>query len=101
MDTINSGQTYSTSLPDGKAVAMFQPPKPGKYVFLPSGAAALVGVYEGTVAIGANGKLQIPPGEKRGVRTLAAVPHLITITGAGPGQFTLLVRPWSFWDYFG
>lgn len=102
MDTITSGAAWTVTLDaGGKASAGFTPPKPGKYVFLPTGSPALVGVYEGTEAVGSRGKLRIEAGARRGVRTLNAVQHLVTVAGQSAGVFNLLVRPWTFWDYFG
>lgn len=101
MDTITTGTAWATTLGyDGRAEATFTPPAPGKYVFEVSGTPAVVGVYEGTFPLGNRGKLRIEPGAKRGVRTLAAVQHLVVAQAAGPGPFALKIRPWSFWDYF-
>ncbi len=101
MDVITSGQSASLTLDaNGQAQATFVPPAAGKYCVFVSGGPALVGVYQGTVPFGDKGVLRIDPGTKRGVRTLMGVTHLFTLKGTAGATVTLLVRPWSFFDYF-
>ena len=102
MDSLVSGVAKLVTLDEnGLASLTFSPPRAGKYVFLPVGAPTLIGVYEGNEPVGARGKLRVEPGSKRGVRTLNAVPHLVTFKGSPGASVTLTARPWSFWDYFG
>ncbi len=95
-------QTLSATLDaSGNAQVTFTPAAPGKYVFNPAAGSPLIGIYQGTQPIGANGLLRIDPGTRRGVRTLPATVCLCRwISGAPGAPVSLSYRPWTFWDYF-
>jgi hypothetical protein len=85
----------------GNGQVTFTPPAAGKYVFLPSPASPLIGIYQGTQPVGSMGLIAINPGDARGVRTLPASVCLVRWIGGTPGaSVTLTVRPWTFLDYF-
>jgi hypothetical protein len=102
MDTIQVGVPFTTTLAPGLVTVPLVITTPGKYVFLPQGATAIIGVWDGPTRIPhVNGVLRIEPGQKRGVRTFHPGPYTVSLECVTPGAFTLLVRQWSFWDYFG
>ncbi len=102
MDAIQVGVPYATTLAPGLVTVPLSITTPGKYVVLPTGpGTAIVGVWDGPTRIPhQNGVLRVEPGQKRGVRTFHAGPYTVSLECVTPGAFGLLVRQWTFWDYF-
>lgn len=76
-------------------------PSNAKYVLELGGTATVrVGIFEGSAAIGANGKLSVCGVSARGTRILNATGHYIRLQALSAGAYSIKLRPWSFTDYF-
>ena len=76
-------------------------PKAAKYVLQAGGTASiLTGIWLGNPAPNPNGMLRVCGIARRGTRTLPAGVCTILVTGQTPGPYSILLRAWSFWDYF-
>lgn len=95
------GTPWSVVLSQGQPQQTMLRSPGGKLVFGPQGpGTAVVGMYTGSQPLGSNGVLRIEASAKRAVRMLPPGEYLVVAAPMNSGQFTLSVRPWSFWDYF-
>ena len=100
-DTLSLDTTYSGPVASGQTIQLaLTIPANAKYTVVCGGSANItVGVWLGTPTPG-HGELRICGVGRRGCRILAAGAYTVTVAGNTAGDFTLLVRKWSFWDYF-
>lgn len=78
----------------------------GKYVLILGGTAEVLAGIWGPGADAddfepgpSNGRLRVCGITSRGCRLLAPGTYYVRVTRKSPGQSTLLIRSWSFWDY--
>ena len=78
----------------------------GKLVLQTSGISALVGIWgpfpAGVTPVDAPpyGLLRVCGANAWGTRTFTPGTYLVRVTPNADGAVTLLLRTWSFWDYF-